>query len=95
MISGASFARLRRRSGRGSLTVYSVPYTFVGLHIRAVGEEPNAVDTAGLSVNRLRYTALLCTGFMCGLSGITLSMAQNGGFVREMSAGMGYMAWPL
>ena len=66
--------------------------TRLGLHIRAVGEEPNAVDTAGLSVNRLRYTALLWTGLMCGLAGVTLSMAQNGGFVREMSAGMGYMA---
>lgn len=66
--------------------------TRAGLRIRAVGEEPNAVDTAGLSVVRLRYLALVYTGIMCGLGGVALSMAQNGGFVREMSAGMGFMA---
>lgn len=66
--------------------------TRFGLRIRAVGEEPNAIDTAGLSVARLRYLALVFTGVMCGLSGVALSMAQNGGFVRDMSAGMGFMA---
>ena len=75
-----------------AVTSFILFRTRFGLHIRAVGEEPNAVDTAGLSVNRLRYTALIWTGIMCGLAGVTLSMAQNGGFVREMSAGMGYMA---
>ena len=46
----------------------------------------------GLSVVRLRYLALVYTGIMCGLAGVALSMAQNGGFVRDMSAGMGFMA---
>ena len=74
------------------LTAFLLYRTRVGLRIRAVGEEPNAVDTAGLSVVRLRYLALVYTGIMCGLAGVALSMAQNGGFVRDMSAGMGFMA---
>lgn len=74
------------------LTSFLLYRTRFGLRIRAVGEEPNAIDNAGLSVARLRYLALLFTGVMCGLSGVALSMAQNGGFVRDMSAGMGFMA---
>lgn len=74
------------------LTAFLLYRTRIGLRIRAVGEEPNAVDTAGLSVVRLRYLALVYTGIMCGLAGVALSMAQNGGFVRDMSAGMGFMA---
>lgn len=74
------------------LTSFLLYRTRFGLRIRAVGEEPNAIDTAGLSVARLRYLALIFTGVMCGLSGVALSMAQNGGFVRDMSAGMGFMA---
>ena len=74
------------------LTSFILYKTRLGLRIRAVGEEPNAVDTAGLSVSRLRYLALAYTGLMCGLSGITLSMAQNSGFTKEMSVGLGFMA---
>lgn len=74
------------------LTAFILYRTRLGLRIRAVGDEPNAVDTAGLSVVRLRYWALIYNGLMCGLAGVTLSMAQNSGFGREMSAGMGYMA---
>lgn len=74
------------------LTSFVLYRTRFGLRIRAVGEEPNAVDTAGLSVVKLRYLALVYTGVMCGLSGVCLSMAQNAGFVRDMSAGMGFMA---
>lgn len=74
------------------LTSFLLYRTRLGLRIRAVGEEPNAVDTAGLSVVGLRYLALVFTGVMCGLAGVALSMAQNGGFVRGMSANMGYMA---
>ena len=74
------------------LTSFLLYRTRFGLRIRAVGEVANAIDTAGLSVARLRYLALVFTGVMCGLSGVALSMAQNGGFVRDMSAGMGFMA---
>lgn len=66
--------------------------TRFGLRVRAVGENPHAVDTAGISVALLRYRALLIAGALCGIGGAYLSIAQNAAFVREMSAGKGYLA---
>ncbi|MAZ01985.1 MAG: sugar ABC transporter permease [Sneathiella sp.] len=63
-----------------------------GLRIRAVGENPHAVDTAGISVDLLRYKALAVTGFLCGISGAYLSTAHGAGFIRDMTAGKGYLA---
>ncbi|QKC81819.1 ABC transporter permease [Mesorhizobium sp. NZP2077] len=76
-----------------------VPFTWwvlfrtrFGLRLRAVGENPAAVDTAGISVAWLRYRALICTGILTGVAGAYLSMVQNGGFVKDMTAGKGYIA---
>ncbi|WP_373085165.1 ABC transporter permease [Sneathiella sp.] len=66
--------------------------TRFGLRLRAVGENPHAVDTAGISVNLLRYKALAVTGFLCGISGSYLSIAHGAGFIRDMTAGKGYLA---
>ncbi|NVK29800.1 MAG: ABC transporter permease [Gammaproteobacteria bacterium] len=66
--------------------------TTFGLRLRAVGESPHAVDTAGISVAATRYKALLLTGVLCGFAGAYLSLAQTAGFQREMSAGQGYIA---
>ncbi len=74
------------------LTWWVVYRTRFGLRLRAVGENPNAVDTAGISVARLRYSAVLCAGVLCGFAGTYLSIAQNAAFVREMTAGQGYIA---
>jgi ABC-type uncharacterized transport system permease subunit len=63
-----------------------------GLRLRAVGEKPQVIDTAGISVPMLRYGALALAGLLCGLAGAYLSMAQNASFSRDMSAGMGFMA---
>ncbi|WP_370208792.1 ABC transporter permease [Pararhodobacter marinus] len=63
-----------------------------GLRMRAVGENPAAVDTAGISVVRLRYYAILIAGVLCGIGGAYLSTSLAAGFVREMSAGRGYIA---
>ena len=63
-----------------------------GLRIRAVGEVPRAVDSAGISVTWLRYRAVIIAGILCGIAGAYLSTAQGAGFVREMSAGKGYIA---
>jgi simple sugar transport system permease protein len=57
-----------------------------------VGESPNAVETAGISVAALRYRALVVTGILCGLAGAYLSIAAGAGFTRTMSAGRGYLA---
>jgi simple sugar transport system permease protein len=63
-----------------------------GLRLRAVGENPLAVDTAGISVNGLRYQAMLISGVLCGVAGTYLSTAASAGFVRDMTAGKGYLA---
>lgn len=73
-------------------TWWIVYRTRFGLRLRAVGENPLAVDTAGLSVARLRYSALVICGLLCGIAGTYLSIAQNASFVREMTAGQGYIA---
>lgn len=66
--------------------------TSFGLRIRAVGEAPAAVDSAGISVTWLRYRAVLIAGLLCGIAGAYLSIAHGAGFVREMSAGKGFIA---
>ncbi|MFZ1389877.1 MAG: ABC transporter permease [Thiolinea sp.] len=66
--------------------------TRFGLRLRAVGENPKAVDTAGISVSSLRYRAVIIAGILCGLAGAYLSTAQNAQFIRDMTAGQGFMA---
>ncbi|MBV2358749.1 ABC transporter permease [Thalassococcus sp. CAU 1522] len=66
--------------------------TRFGLRLRAVGEAPEAVDTAGVSVIRLRYTAVLICGVLCGLAGAYLATGLQAGFVKEMTAGRGFIA---
>ena len=66
--------------------------TRFGLRLRAVGESPEAVDSAGVSVPWLRYRAVILAGVLCGIAGAYLSTAHGAGFIREMSAGKGYIA---
>ena len=66
--------------------------TRFGLRLRAVGESPHSVDTAGIPVHGLRYRALLGTGIACGVAGAYLSLAQSAGFINDMTAGKGYIA---
>ncbi len=66
--------------------------TRFGLRLRAVGENPGAVDTAGISVPRMRYLAVICCGILCGFAGAYLSMAVAAGFVKGMTAGKGFIA---
>ncbi len=66
--------------------------TRFGLRMRAVGENPGAVDTAGISVTWLRYRAVICAGILCGFAGTYLAIAQSAAFIKDMSAGKGYIA---
>ena len=66
--------------------------TRFGLRLRAVGENPLAVDTAGISVNLLRYQACVISGVLCGIAGTYIATAASSGFVRDMTAGKGYLA---
>jgi len=66
--------------------------TRFGLRLRAVGENPSAVDTAGISVTAMRYRALIVTGLLCGVAGTYLSIGHGAAFLRDMTAGKGYLA---
>ena len=74
------------------LTWWILFRTRYGLRLRAVGENPAAVDTAGVSVVGLRYSAMLICGLLTGLAGAYLATGLNAGFGREMTAGRGYIA---
>ncbi|MCC6467350.1 MAG: ABC transporter permease [Alphaproteobacteria bacterium] len=98
-VLGAIYGRISGHNVLVYIAALSVPLvafvlyrTRFGLRLRAVGENPQAVDTAGISVAGLRYRALLCNGVLCGLSGAYLSIAHGAGFVRDMTAGKGYLA---
>ncbi len=66
--------------------------TRFGLRLRAVGENPAAVDTAGISVVGLRYSSMIIVGVLCGLAGAYLATGLQAGFVKDMTAGRGYIA---
>jgi simple sugar transport system permease protein len=74
------------------LTAFVLQKTRFGLRLRAVGENPAAVDAAGVSVSGLRYAAVLIGGALCGLGGAYLSIAQSAGFIPNMTAGKGFIA---
>ncbi len=74
------------------LSAFLLYRTRFGLRLRAVGEVPKAVDSAGISVSFLRYRAVIIAGLLCGIAGAYLSIGQGAGFVKEMSAGKGYIA---
>jgi general nucleoside transport system permease protein len=63
-----------------------------GLRLRACGENPHAADAAGISVQKTRYGAMLIAGVLCSFSGAYLAIVQSGFFLRDMSAGAGYLA---
>ncbi|MET0323218.1 MAG: ABC transporter permease [Duganella sp.] len=67
-------------------------HTRFGLRLRACGENPHAADAAGINVARQRYTTMLVAGVLCSFSGAYLSIVQSGFFLRDMSAGAGYLA---
>ena len=81
------------------LALLAVPITWwvlfrtrFGLRLRAVGEAPEAVDTAGVSVFWLRYAAVLICGFLCGIAGTYLSTSLQSSFGQNMTAERGYIA---
>ena len=69
--------------------------TRLGLHLRAVGENPAAADAMGVSVARYRYGAVLFGGALAGLAGASLSLAESPGWSEGMTAGRGWIAVAL
>ena len=74
------------------VTAWALSHTRFGLRLRAVGENPHAVDTAGISVAKLRYMAVIITGVLCGIAGTFISISLSSSFVRDITAGTGFMA---
>ncbi len=74
------------------VTWYVLARTPFGLRLRAVGENPEAADAAGVSVERMRYTAVLLSGALAGIGGAYLSIGQSSLFTRNMTAGRGFIA---
>lgn len=72
-----------------SVMLYKTP---LGLNIRAVGENPNAASSVGVSVLRVKYVAIGFSGLMSGFGGAFMSMAYAQGWSLDMVAGRGFIA---
>jgi simple sugar transport system permease protein len=74
------------------VTRYVLYRTPFGLRLRAVGENPEAADAAGVGVNRMRYIGVILSGALAGMGGAYLSIGQSSLFTRNMAAGRGFIA---
>lgn len=69
--------------------------TTIGLKIRAVGENPEAADSLGVSVAAVRYTTVIMGGILSGVAGASLSIGLLNVFQQNMTSGLGFIAVAL
>ena len=69
--------------------------TNLGLKIRSVGENPDAADSLGVSVARVRYFTIILGGTLSGVAGASLSIALLNVFQQNMTSGLGFIAVAL
>jgi simple sugar transport system permease protein len=74
------------------VTWYVLYRTPFGLRLRAVGENPEAADAAGVNVRGVRYSAVLLSGALAAIGGAYLSIGQSSLFTRNMTSGRGFIA---
>jgi simple sugar transport system permease protein len=77
------------------IALFVLNKTTLGLKIRSVGENPDAADSLGVSVARIRYFTIILGGTLSGLAGASLSIALLNVFQQNMTSGMGFIAVAL
>src|SRR5205823_2484955 len=75
-----------------ALAFLVMKFTPAGLWVSFAGEHPEALDAAGVRVNRIRWAAVLASGALAGIGGASLSIFLSSSFSRNMTAGRGFMA---
>ncbi|MGZ3687463.1 MAG: ABC transporter permease, partial [Bdellovibrionota bacterium] len=73
-----------------AVVAWTLRVTPFGLRVRFAGEHPEALDAAGVRVNRIRWVSVLLSGALCGLGGMSLSIFFASSFSRNMTAGRGF-----
>ncbi len=77
------------------VSMWFLSRTSWGLEIRAVGQNPAAADSMGVSVARVRYLTLIFGGLMAGIAGASISIGTTPVFQENMTEGQGYIAVAL
>jgi ABC-type uncharacterized transport system permease subunit len=71
-----------------TIFLYRTPW---GLHLRAVGENPQAAETLGINVGRIRFAAVMASGVFASLAGVYLSLGHLKMYTDQMAAGRGFI----
>lgn len=77
------------------LAIFVLKKTKFGLNVRAVGENPEAADSLGVSVKRIRYSTVILGGILSGIAGASLSVALLNVFQQNLTSGLGFIAVAL